>query len=93
MAHGVDDPHHGEVGFLGRVETEGISAAGPLRKVPQAKLSSASRLSSFHNQVFESINSAWTQEMETEGVALREGIDQEPSSPEGCRQSPLTALP
>ena len=47
----------------------------------------------FHNQVFESINSAWTQEMETEGVALREGIDQEPSSPEGCRQSPLTALP
>ena len=32
MARGVDDPHHGEVGFLGRVETEGISAAGPLRK-------------------------------------------------------------
>ena len=32
MAHGVDDPYHGEVGFLGRVEAEGISATGPLRK-------------------------------------------------------------
>lgn len=32
MAHGVDDPYRGEVGFLGRVEAEGISATGPLRK-------------------------------------------------------------
>lgn len=32
VAHGVDDPHGGEVGFLGRVETEERSATGPLRK-------------------------------------------------------------
>ena len=32
MAHGVDDPHGEEVGFLGRVETEECSATGPLRK-------------------------------------------------------------